>query len=187
MRRAVVFNYESIFAPDIERSIRRFNASAESGAFAVDMYRARDCSRESLAGPADVIIHSGGDGTPVTEDAADTPRLYICHSHQWKARQEGGAVVPLGDFIKGVQLIDILEDDDILGKKGSMPIMEYHMLGVVSPPRCARVLAKSRARDENGRDVEIIEALRYPDGSVSVQGHPEEGAAAHILYNFLRR
>ena len=65
-----------------------------------------------------------------------------------------------------------------------MPIMEHHELGVVSPPPSAKVIATSKARDSSGKEIEIIEALRYRDGSVSVQGHPEEGRAFHILYNF---
>ena len=44
-----------------------------------------------------------------------------------------------------------------------------------------------RAVREDGRKIEVIEALRYPDGSVSIQGHPEEGTAAHVFYNFLKR
>ena len=185
MARALVFNYNSIFARNIVDTIHAYNLLRPKKCFMVDMYRADDCISEMQKFPADIIIHSGGDGRPVREDAADTPKLYICHSHQWKARIGGGRVVRLKDIITGIADVDIIENDDIIGKKGRMRIMEFHRLGVVKPPRSAKVLAMSRAVDHRGKEVEIIEALRYPDGSISIQGHPEEGRAFHIFYNFL--
>ena len=186
MRRAVIFNYNSIFVKNITETIQNYNALNPEKAFSVDIYNSKDCPLESMAGPADAIIHSGGNGVPVTEDLENAHRLYICHSHQWKARREGGEIARLGNFIKEVRSIEILEDDEILGKKGRMQIMEYHELGVVRPPRVAKVLATSKVRCGDGEEKEIIEALKYPDGSISVQGHPEEGAAEHIIHNFLK-
>ena len=184
MRRAVIFNYDSKFSGDIIKTLEAYNLLRRGNAFSVNMYRAKDCPSESVTGPIDVIVHSGGNGRPVKEDVTDVPKLYICHSHQWKARIEGGKLVRLKGHIEGIRPVDVLEDDDILGRRGSMPIMEHHELGVVSPPPSAKVIATSKARDSSGKEIEIIEALRYRDGSVSVQGHPEEGRAFHILYNF---
>lgn len=187
MKKAVVFNYNSRFASDIIDIIHAYNLLRPGKAFLVDMYRAEECLSELQSFPADVIIHSGGDGAPLREDAADTPKLYICHSHQWKARKEGGEVIRLNETVFGIRNIDVLEDDDILGRRGKMPIMQYHELAVVGQPRSAKVIATSRAQDLDGKEIEIIEALRYPDGSISIQGHPEEGRAFHIFYNFLER
>jgi GMP synthase-like glutamine amidotransferase len=187
LRRAVIFNYDSIFAKDIENTISRYNLSHAGRGFTVNVCRAREYASESIAGPADVIIHSGGDGRVVREDTNGVPKFYICHSHEWKARNEGGSIIRLSGFIKGVHFIDILDDDEILGGKGRMPIMQYHALAVIRPPRSSKVLATSRAHNADGKEVEIIEALRYPDGSLSVQGHPEEGRAAHIIYKFFDR
>ena len=184
MKRAVVFNYNSRFVQDIEKVLRQYNSVNPDMAFLVDMFRFDNYSAESLAGRADVIIHSGGDGIPTKEDVKDIPKLYICFSHEWKAKKEGGKVGRLNGFIKGVHEIDVLKDDEILGKTGKMPIMKYHELAVIEPPPSADVLATSTAIDKGGKEIEIIEALKYPDGSISIQGHPEEGTAAHILYNF---
>lgn len=186
MRKIVIFDYDSRFRGDIERSIREYNAMFPERALLVEVCRASDCPFESLAGPADVIIHSGGDGEPVIEDVSDVPKLYICHSHQWKARKLGGKIIKLKDYIKGVQQIDVLDDDDIIGKKGPMPIMKYHSLVVTRAPASAKVLARARIVDGHGESIDSVEALRYPDGSVSVQGHPEEGTAMHIIHNFLK-
>ena len=94
-------------------------------------------------------------------------------------------VTALADFYKGVQYIEVLEDDSILGKKGKMPIMKYHCLGVTIPPKNAKILATSKAILKDGSEAEIVEAVRYQDGSFGIQGHPEEGIAAHIIYNIL--
>ena len=186
MRRVVVFDYDSRFCPDIARVIDRYNKQFPDRAFVLDIYKAVECPFESVAGAADFIIHSGGDGEPVWEDVRDVRKLYICHSHQWKAKKSGGELARVSGVVTGIQPIDVLEDDEILGKKGRMEIMKYHSLVVTRPPAGAKVLAKSRIPDGNGGEIEVIEALRYPDGSVSVQGHPEEGAASHIFYNLLK-
>jgi len=187
LRRAVVFNYNSLFSPEIKKTIERYNEAFPEKAFKLDMYDASKIVSESLVGRADVIIHSGGDGVPVEEDTEDIPKFYICHSHQWKARKEGGSVVRLKEIIKGVKEIEVSEDDDILGGRGALPIMQYHKLAVVRPPEGAKVLARSRVTDPNGEVIEIIEAIKYGDRSISVQGHPEEGTAAHLLFNFLNK
>jgi anthranilate/para-aminobenzoate synthase component II len=187
MRRAVIFDYNSRFCADIVKTIVRYNSKFSDSGFSIDVYNFAELASESLAGPADVIIHSGGDGEPVVEDAAGAPRLYICHSHQWKAKKSGGELVRLDGYVSGIKEIEVLEDDELLGKKGGMAIMKYHSLAVTRPPREAKVLAKSRATREDGQKIEIIEALRYPDGSLSVQGHPEEGCGYHIFENFFQK
>ena len=184
MRRAVIFNYDSLFIHGIERCIRRYNSLKPDKAFSIHMFKFEKCLSESLAGPADVIIHSGGDGTLIQEDVKDVPKLYICYSHEWKAKKEGGKVAKLEGFITGIQVIDVLEDHPILGKSGKMDIMKYHRLAVTEPPPSAKVLAESKARLADGKEIKIIEALSYQDGSISLQGHPEEGTAMHIIHNF---
>lgn len=187
MKRVAIFNYDSIFSEDIKRIILRYNRLHPKNEFWICVYRSCDCLCESQAEPADFIIHSGGDGIPVKEDTTGIPKLYICHSHQWKAEAEGGRLVKLEGYRKGVKFIDILEDDEVLGKKGRMPIMQYHSLAVIQAPPSAKILATGRAVDYNGKEIQIIEALRYPDGSLGIQGHPEEGTAAHIFYNFFEK
>ena len=68
-----------------------------------------------------------------------------------------------------------------------MQIMKFHELAVKEPPRNAKVLAVSRALNRSNEEVEIIEVLKYDDGSIGVQGHPEEGTAAHIFHNVLNK
>lgn len=60
---------------------------------------------------------------------------------------EGGKVKRLKENIVGIQSINVLEDDDIFGKKGKIPIMQDHELAVVRPPRSAKVIATSKVRD----------------------------------------
>jgi len=187
MSRVVVFNYNSRFIENILTAVQRYNDLFPEKAFTVDMYKASECPFESLAGQTNAIIHSGGDGEPVREDNESVPKLYICHSHQWKARKNGGKVIRLRGFVTGIQTIDLLEDDEILGRRGKIAVMKYHSLAVIEPPPCAKVLAKSKIIDTDGREIEAIEALRYAGGSVSIQGHPEEGTAYHIFHNFFER
>ncbi|MGB2630906.1 MAG: hypothetical protein WBD24_06950 [Candidatus Omnitrophota bacterium] len=187
MKRAVIFNYNSKFAKDIEKTLLGYNLLHPADPFEIDIYPYKEFERESDIGHADVIIHSGGKGRPVKDDIAGVPRIYICHSHEWKAVYSGGKIVQLSGCMKGVQEIDVLEEDEVLGKKGKLPIMKYHELAIKEPPKNTKVLAVSRAIDSKGKEIEIIEALRYPDGSTSVQGHPEEGTAAHIFYNHLNK
>ena len=187
MRKAVIFNYRSMFVKAIENVIKDYNLFSADDSILYDTCKVRGYLSESMAGSVDIIIHSGGRGTPVKEDKLDISKLYICHSHQWKARHEGGEVIQLGKLIKGVMDIDLLEDNEVLGRKGKLPIMQYHELAVTKAPPGARVLATSKAVNSSGKEIEIIEALEYPDGSISVQGHPEEGTAKHIFYNFFKR
>ena len=184
VRRAVVFNYKSHFFPNIIKAINRYNSLFPDRAFTVDSYDASKVSSESSAGRADLIMHSGGDGRPVREDTAGIPKFYICHSHQWKAKKEGGSIVRLNETVKGVKTIDVSEDDEILGKRGPLAIMAYHRLAVLESPSRAKILATSSIIDPDGKRTEIIEALRYADRSFSIQGHPEEGTAEHLLFNF---
>jgi len=184
LRKLAIFNYKSLYLEDIKNTIHKYNLANPGKAFQVEAYDAKELLSESHAGHVDVIIHTGGDGPLVKEDMDGVPKLYVCYSHQWKAKKEGGEVSRLKAFRKGVYDIDVLEDDPVLGRKGKMSIMQRHEYIVSKPPSCARVLAVSRIRDLDGSEVEVVESLRYPNGSVSVQGHPEEGTAAHIFYNF---
>jgi GMP synthase-like glutamine amidotransferase len=185
MKKVAIFNYNSKFAQDITRTIRAYNLSRPLRPFDVNMFNFEDIRTESEAGTVDLIIHSGGDGRPVKEDTTGVPRLYICFSHEWKAVLGGGVMIELSETIKDVREIEVIKDDPILGPKGKMSIMKYHELAITAPPADAEVIAVSRSKDKNGREVEIIEALRYKDGSLSLQGHPEEGTAAHVFHNFL--
>jgi len=186
-RRLVVFDYNSRFLPEVEKTILEYNSAHPDNSFSVDIYKSKECLFESEVGRADIILHSGGDGEPVKEDIEGVLKLYICHSHQWKAKKEGGHLTRLLRYHKGIKFIHVLEDDNILGKKGEMFIMKYSCLAVTRAPRYAQVLATSKALDRLGRQIEIIEALRYPNGSISIQGHPEEGTATHIIFNLLER
>ena len=183
MRRVVIFNYNSRFSVDLMRMVGNYNLSFPGRHFDLGFYKYDSVVSESDAGKADGIIHSGGDGRPVKEDVTGIPKLYICYSHQWKAQAEGGRVARLSGCVSGVQEIDVIEDDKVLGKKGKLPIMQFHEFAVVEPPSSAKVVATSRGVDEAGKEVEIIEALRYDDDSISVQGHPEEGVGSMMLYN----
>jgi hypothetical protein len=186
-KRVVVFDYDSRFLPEIERTILKYNFEHPKNRFLLDIYKSKVCAIESEAGQADVIIHSGGDGRPLVEDICGIPKLYICHSHQWKAVKEGGYLTRLIGYHKGIQFINVLQDDEILGKKGKMPIAKFSCLAITRAPNVARILATREAIDHQGKQIVIIEALRYPDGSISIQGHPEEGTAHHIIYNLLSK
>ncbi len=185
MKKVAIFNYKSKFAQDITRIVQMYNLSRPLNVFDFNIFSFEDIRAESEAGTVDFIIHSGGDGTPVKEDTAGVPKLYICFSHEWKAVSGGGVMVELSSLIKGVREIEVISDDPVLGPKGRMPIMKYHELAITTPPADADVIAVSRSKDKSGKEVEIIEALRYKDGSLSLQGHPEEGTAAHVFHNFL--
>jgi GMP synthase-like glutamine amidotransferase len=184
LRKLAIFNYKSLYLEDIKRTVQQYNLANSKKAFQVEVYDAKELLSESHAGLVDAIIHTGGDGSVVKEDMSEIPKLYICYSHQWKARKEGGEVSKLKTFRKGIYPIDILEDDRVLGKKGKMSIMQRHEFIVSKPPRGAKVLAASRIKEADGSEIEVVESLRYPNGSISIQGHPEEGTAAHIFYNF---
>ncbi|MBL7198093.1 MAG: hypothetical protein ISS47_08330 [Candidatus Omnitrophica bacterium] len=186
-RRIVIFDYESRFLPDIERTILRYNSEHPDNSFSLDIYKACACTYESEAGPADIILHTGGVGRLVKEDIRGIPKLHIGHSHKWKARQLGGKLVRLKTFRRGIECINVLEDDEILGKKGEMYIMQYSRFAITKAPQDAAILATSKAIDHLGKHIEIIEALRYDDGSMDILGHPEEGTAAHIIYNLLEK
>ena len=82
MKKVVIFDYDSIFTGDIGNTISRYGILRSERAFSVNICKSRDYLSESMAGVADLIIHSGGDGKPVKEDVRDIPKLYICHSHQ---------------------------------------------------------------------------------------------------------
>ena len=112
-RRMVVFNYDSRFIGDIERTVLRYNVLHPDNPISLDVYESSSWARESEVGRADLIGHSGGDGTPVLEDM-NVPKFYICHSHQWKAKKEGGVVSRLEGYIKGHHLVDIVEEDAVL-------------------------------------------------------------------------
>lgn len=186
-RRVVIFDYDSRYLPELEKTVLEYNSIHPENCYCLDIYKSRACLSESDAGKMDLIIHSGGDGRPVKEDIVGVPKLYICHSHQWKAIKEGGHLTRLMKYHIGVQIVDVVESNDIIGKRGKLPIGKYSCLAIVKPPKKATVLATSNSLDHKGEQIKIIEALLYSDGSISVQGHPEEGTAAYIIYNFLNK
>ena len=181
-----MFDYNSRFARAIENCILKFNELYPEESLCVSFYKSDKCDYESSAGSADYIIHSGGEGDVVKEDIFDIPKLYICHSHQRKDKKEGGKIKRLFDYHKGVECVDVIKNDRIFGKAGKMSIMQYHCLAVTKVPSNAHVLAVSRAKDYFGQEVNVVEALKYDDKTISVQGHPEEGTAFHIIHNFLK-
>lgn len=185
-KRAVLVDYNSTFTAGIESQIRAYNEAHPEDAYAVDTYRASSLDNLADVGEADRVIHTGGVGEPVKGDTKGNPsKLYVCHSHQWKAEEGGGKVERLAEYQKGTGYMDVKENDPVVGNAGKVPIDKYHVLAVTKAPKNAKVVATSRQTLEDGREVETAEAIRYEDGSVSVQGHPGGGAAAHVIHNYL--
>lgn len=181
-RKLAIVDYGSQFTEGIEDKVRAFNRKNPNQALHVKTYKASDL--ESLAQlNADKVIHTGGQGDPVPGTAPGS--LYICHSHQFKAEQEGGKVERLADYQKGTGYIDVKEDDPVIGEQGQTSIEKYHTLAVTEAPKNAKVIATSKQTLESGEETEIIEAIRYADGSVSVQGHPGGKTPSDIIDNYL--
>ncbi|MCH8067297.1 MAG: hypothetical protein IIC69_01820 [Nanoarchaeota archaeon] len=181
-RTLAIVDYDSQFTGGIERKVEDFNKAHPDKAYRVETHKATDL--ESLAQlNADKVIHTGGQGDPVPGTAPGS--LYICHSHQFKAEQEGGKVERLADYQKGTGYMDVKEDDPVIGKQGQTSIEKYHTLAVTEAPKNAKVIATSKQTLENGEETEIAEAIRYVDGSISVQGHPGGDTPSSIIDNYL--
>ena len=182
-RTLAVVDYDSQFTKGIERKVEAFNKKNPDKAYNVTTYKASDLESLAELGEPDKLIHTGGTGDPVPGSTKDS--LYICHSHQWKAKEEGGKVEELADYQKGTGYIDIKEDDPVIGNKGQSGIEKYHKLAVTKAPGNAKVIATSKQTLENGEEAEIIEALRYFNGNISVQGHPGGDTPSKIIDNYL--
>lgn len=177
-----ILDYGSQFTGEIEKKVKEWNEKHPDKAYRVETHKASDL--ENLAQlNADKVIHTGGQGEPVPGTAPGS--LYICHSHQFKAEQEGGKVERLADYQKGTGYMDVKEDDPIIGKHGKSAIEKYHTLAVTEAPKNAKVIATSKQTLESGEEAEIAEAIRYADGSVSVQGHPGGDTPSSIIENYL--
>ena len=181
-RTLAIVDYDSQFTKGIEGRVRAFNKKNPDRAVKVETHKASDLENLAQLG-ADKIIHTGGQGDPVPGSAPGS--LYICHSHQFKAEQEGGEVKRLSDYQIGPGVMDVKEDDPVSGKEGKTRIEKYHTLAVTKAPKNAKVIATSTQTLESGEKAEIAEAIRYADGSVSVQGHPGGATPSDIIENYL--
>jgi len=182
-RTLAIVDYDSKFTVGIEKKVKAFNKKNPDLAVKVETYKASDLESLADLGDPDRVIHTGGQGDPVPGSAPGS--LYICHSHQFKAEQEGGTVERLSDYQKGTGHMEVSENDPIIGKQGSQAIEKYHTLAVTKAPKNAKVIATSEQTLENGEQAEIAEAIRYSDGSVSVQGHPGGATPSKIIDNYL--
>lgn len=182
-RTLAIVDYGSQFTRGIERKVKAFNNKNPDNALRVDTYKASDLENLAQIGEHDKLIHTGGAGNPVPGSTQNS--LYICHSHQIEAEKQGGKVERLADYQKGTGQIDIKEDDPVIGEKGQSNIEKYHTLAVTKAPSNAKVIATSKQTLENGEKAEIIEALRYANGNISVQGHPGGNTPSKILDNYL--
>ena len=182
-RTLAIVDYGSQFTDGIERKVEDLNEKNPEKAYSIKTYKATDLENLDQIGEADKTIHTGGQGDPVPGTSPGS--LYICHSHQFKAEQEGGKVDSLADYQKGTGYMDVKEDDPVIGEQGQTSIEKYHTLAVTEAPKNAKVLATSKQTLDNGEEAEIAEAIRYADGSVSVQGHPGGKTPSDILENYL--
>ena len=183
--RLAIVDYDSIFSEGIEKKVKQFNKDNPGQAYKVDTYKASELENLAHIGETDRLIHTGGKGDPIKGNiSANT--LYICHSHQWKAEQEGGKVERLSDYQKGKGYMEIKTDDPVVGEQGQAAIEKYHTLAVTEAPKNAEVIATSKQTLEGGKEVETAEAIRYDDGSISVQGHPGGKTPSYIIDNFLK-
>jgi GMP synthase-like glutamine amidotransferase len=176
-----IIDYDSMFTGGIEEKVKRYIAKNPGDSYQV--LKASDL--ESLDDiDATKVIHTGGTGEPVPGERPGS--LYICHSHQWKAQQEGGKVEHLADYNKGTGYMEVQDDDDVIGKQGSQVAIEkYHTLAVTEAPKNAKVIATSKQTLKDGREVETAEALRYKDGSISLQGHPGGKTPSYVIDKYL--
>jgi len=182
-RTLAIVDYGSKFTSGIERKVEDLNKKNPEKAYNIKTYKASDLENLAEIGEPDKVIHTGGTGDPVPGTTQGS--LYICHSHQFKAEQEGGKVERLADYQKGVGYMEIKEDDPIIGDQGQSAIEKYHTLAVTEAPKNAKVIATSKQTLKSGDEAEIIEALRYSDGSVSVQGHPGGKTPSAIVGKYL--
>ena len=178
-----IVDYGSQFTEGIERKVKAFNRKKPDQALNVKTYKASDLENLSQLDGDDLKIHTGGKGEPVPGTTQGS--LYICHSHQEEAVNQGGEVERLSEYQKGTGHMDIKEDDPVIGEKGESAIEKYHTLAVTKAPKNAKVVATSKQTLENGEEAEIIGALRYANGNVSVQGHPGGDTPSDIIDHYL--
>ena len=178
-----IIDYNSQFTKGIEKKVKAFNKENPGRAYRIETYKASDLENLAQIREHDKLIHTGGAGNPVPGSTQNS--LYICHSHQIEAEKQGGKVERLADYQKGTGYIDVKEDDPVIGKQGQSAIEKYHTLAVTKAPKNAKVIATSKQTLENGEKAEIIEALRYANGNISVQGHPGGDTPSEILDNYL--
>jgi GMP synthase (glutamine-hydrolysing) len=112
--------------------------------------------------------------------SADVPVLGICFGHQLLGHALGGrvSVNPNGREMGSVPLT-ILEDDEVLGKRGSIVANTTHLDSVVELPPGARVLAQT-PQEPNA-------AVRFAPSVWGVQFHPELDAELMRYYFAARR
>jgi len=182
-RTLAIVDYGSKFTSGIEGKIRDFNKKNPDKAYNVKTYKASKLENLAQLDSADKVIHTGGTGNSVPGSTEDS--LYICHSHQIEAERQGGKVERLSEYQKGTGYMEVKEDDPIIGEEGRSAIEKYHTLAVTEAPKNAKVIATSKQTLENGEETEIIEALRYANGNVSVQGHPGGDTPSKIIDNYL--
>ena len=182
-RTLAIVDYGSQFTSGIERKVKAFNRKNPDQAVNVETFRASDLESLAELGQPDKVIHTGGQGDPVPGSTQGS--LYICHSHQIEAEKQGGKVERLSDYQKGTGYMDVQEDDPVIGEQGQAKIEKYHTLAVTKAPKNAKVIATSKQTLESGEEAEIIEALRYANGNVSVQGHPGGDTPSKIIDNYL--
>ncbi|MCH8329010.1 MAG: hypothetical protein IIB81_01305 [Nanoarchaeota archaeon] len=178
-----IVDYDSRFTKGIEAKIRKFNKKNPDSAYKIETYKASELENLAQISGAKKLIHTGGTGDAVSGYTQGS--LYICHSHQIEAEKQGGKVERLSDYQKGTGYMDIQEDDPVIGEQGQAKIEKYHTLAVTEAPKNAKVIATSKQTLEDGREVETVEALRYDDGSISVQGHPGGNTPSEIINNYL--
>ena len=103
---------------------------------------------------------------------ADRPMVGICFGHQVIAKALGGTVVK-SDKGWGVGVHEYAptdwSDEALSGAPDALQMAVFHQDQVTTPPEGAKVVASSEFC-ENA-------ALWYPGFAVTVQGHPEFGAA----------
>lgn len=111
---------------------------------------------------------------------ADVPVLGICFGHQLLAHALGGRVSrnPNGREM-GSALLTLLEDDAVLGARGSFSVNNTHVDSVIELPPGARVLART--------SLEPHAALRFGPSAWGVQFHPEIDAETLGDYFAARR
>jgi GMP synthase (glutamine-hydrolysing) len=112
--------------------------------------------------------------------SAEVPVLGICFGHQLLGHALGGRVRlnPNGREMGSVML-SILEDDEVLGDRGSIVVNSTHVDAVVDLPPGAKRLAQTQ-QDPHA-------ALRFGPSAWGVQFHPELDAEVMRHYFGARR